>query len=223
VLTEMRSVVRLEAADFDRELTSAVGECLNNKLSNKILKDVGLVISLWDILDVGDSFIMPGSSGSHTKVHFRLLVFRPFVDEVLVGKIKCCTREGVYLSLGFFDDILIPSEALQHPHRFDESDQVWVWEYPAEDDDGQPTSHDLFMDPGEEIRFRVTGETFVDCSPNAPDPSKPNQLDQVDSTSTGGGVIGGDVVDPSDKRIPFQLHASINEPGLGLLSWWKSE
>ena len=55
---------------------------------------------------------------------FRLLVFRPFVDEVLVGKIKCCTREGVYLSLGFFDDILIPPEALQHPHRFDESDQV---------------------------------------------------------------------------------------------------
>ena len=57
--------------------------------------------------------------------------------------------------------------------------QVWVWEYPAEDDEGQPSSHDLFMDPGEEIRFRVTGETFVDCSPNAPDPSKPNQLDQV--------------------------------------------
>ena len=121
---------------------------------------------------------------------------------------------------------------------------MWVWEYPAEDDDGQPTSHDLFMDPGEEIRFRVTGETFVDCSPNAPDPSKPNQLDQVndncllpiqeamnnnvilllqvDSTSTGGGVMGGDI-DPSDKRIPFQLHASINEPGLGLLSWWKSD
>ena len=71
VLTEMRSVVRLEASDFDRELTSAVGDCLNNKLSNKILKDVGLVISLWDIIDVGASFIMPGSSGSHTKVHFR--------------------------------------------------------------------------------------------------------------------------------------------------------
>ena len=46
------------------------------------------------------------------------------MDEVLVGKIKCCTKEGVYLSLGFFDDILIPPEALQHPHRFDESDQV---------------------------------------------------------------------------------------------------
>ena len=58
-----------------------------------------LVISLWDLLDVGESFILPGNDGSHTKVVFRLLVFRPFMDEVLVGKIKSCTREGVHLSL----------------------------------------------------------------------------------------------------------------------------
>ena len=63
------------------------------------------------------------------------------------------------------------------------------------------------MDPGEEIRFRVTNETFVDCSPNAPDPSKPEP----------------DPADDPDKRIPFSLQASINEPGLGLLSWWKSD
>jgi len=226
VLSEMRSVVRLEASDFDRELTSAVAECLNHKLANKILKDVGLVISLWDIISIGESFIMAGSSGSHTKVQFRLLVFRPFMDEVLVGKIKCCTREGVHLSLGFFDDILIPPEALQHPHRFDESDQVWVWEYPTEDEDGQAASHDLFMDPGEEIRFRVTRQTFVDCSPNAPDPSKPSQIEQVETAGTGGSGGGsglGSTNEAEDKRIPFQLQASINEPGLGLLSWWKSE
>ena len=43
--------------------------------------------------------------------------------------------------------------------------QVWVWEYPTEDGD----HHDLFMDKDEEIRFRVTSESFVDTSPSAPD------------------------------------------------------
>ena len=208
MLTLMRSVVRLEARDFDRELSEALTDCLNNKLANKIVKDVGLVISLWDVLEIGDSFILPGREGSHTKVTFRLLVFRPFPEEVLVGKIKSCTKDGVHLSLGFFDDILIPPEALQHPHRFDESDQVWVWEYPTEDEEGKEAHHDLYMDPGEEIRFRVTSENFVDCSPNAPDPSKPDP----DS-----------LADPDKPRVPFQLSASINEPGLGLLSWWKTD
>ena len=55
------------------------------------------------------------------------------------------------VTLGFFDDVVIPPEALQHPYRFDENEQVWVWEYPTEEGD----HHDLYMDIGEEIRFMV--------------------------------------------------------------------
>lgn len=47
------------------------------------------------------------------------------------------------MTLGFFDDILIPSSSLQHPSRFDEAEQVWVWEYQVDDE-----KHDLFMDIG---------------------------------------------------------------------------
>ena len=56
-------------------------------------------------------------------VTFRVLVFRPFIEEVLTGRIKSSTKEGVTLNLGFFDDIFLPASNLQHPCRFDESDQ----------------------------------------------------------------------------------------------------
>lgn len=45
----------------------------------------------------------------------------------------------------------------------DEAEQVWVWEY--ETDEG---AHDLYMDQGEEIRFRVADGVFVDTSPTGP-------------------------------------------------------
>lgn len=45
----------------------------------------------------------------------------------------------------------------------DEAEQVWLWEY--ETDEG---AHDLYMDQGEEIRFRVADEVFVDTSPTGP-------------------------------------------------------
>lgn len=45
----------------------------------------------------------------------------------------------------------------------DEAEQVWVWEYETEEG-----AHDLYMDIGEEIRFRVVDETFVDTSPTGP-------------------------------------------------------
>ena len=50
--------------------------------------DVGLVISLFDISEIGDSHIFPGDGSSHTRVVFRLLVFRPFIEEVLVSTVN---------------------------------------------------------------------------------------------------------------------------------------
>lgn len=57
----------------------------------------------------------------------------------------------------------------------DEDEQLWVWEYQT--DDG--SSHDLFMDVNEEIRFRVIDEEFLDLTPTGPvsaaniEPSEP--------------------------------------------------
>ncbi|EMP41865.1 DNA-directed RNA polymerase III subunit RPC8 [Chelonia mydas] len=45
----------------------------------------------------------------------------------------------------------------------DEAEQVWVWEYETEEG-----AHDLYMDTGEEIRFRIVDESFVDTSPTGP-------------------------------------------------------
>lgn len=55
----------------------------------------------------------------------------------------------------------------------DEAEQVWLWEY--ETDEG---AHDLYMDQGEEIRFRVTDEVFVDTSPTGPAAATPDNAAQ---------------------------------------------
>ena len=39
---------------------------------------------------------------------------------------------------------------------------MWVWEYETEEG-----SNEMFMDSGDEIRFRVTEEIFVDISPSS--------------------------------------------------------
>ena len=87
ILTKMRSVVRLDPSTFERPLPEALSDVLTEKLANKVVKDVGLVVALWDLLSIGDSYLFPGDGASHTRVQFRLLVFRPFVEEILAGKV----------------------------------------------------------------------------------------------------------------------------------------
>ncbi|PNF27787.1 DNA-directed RNA polymerase III subunit RPC8 [Cryptotermes secundus] len=204
VLAEMKHVIRTPPQIFNIKLNDAIAEELNKKLANKVVLNVGLCIALHDITRLEDSYIFPGDGAAHTKVHFRYVVFRPFMEEVIIGKIRSCSRDGVHVTLGFFDDIIIPPNALQHPSRFDETEQAWVWEYNTGDGD----KHDLFMDPGEPVRFRVTAETFVETSPSGPE--TPDIV-----------TVGGEA--PAEEpKVPYMLTGSINESGLGLLSWWTS-
>uniref|UniRef100_H2ZJI5 DNA-directed RNA polymerase III subunit RPC8 n=1 Tax=Ciona savignyi TaxID=51511 RepID=H2ZJI5_CIOSA len=199
VLVEMKDTVKVEPWLFNVNLADAVKVELNKRFANKVLYNIGLCICLFDILKYEESYIFPGDGASHTIVHFRFVVFRPFIDEVLIGKIKGCSQEGVTVTLGFFDDILISPESLQQPSKFDESEQVWVWEY--ETDEG---THDLFMDVNEPIRFRVVDETFTDTTPMSAPPSASSTSNDVSAK-------------PS---VPYLLKAVISEPGLGLLCWW---
>lgn len=201
VLSEMKDVVQVKPFNFVHNLKSSLEFGLNKKFANKVVHNVGLCISLFDIIEIGDSYILPGNGASHTPVTFRFIVFRPFIDEILTGKIKQCTREGVYVSLGFFDDILIPQEYLQQKSKFVDAEQLWVWEYVT--DEG---THDLFMDINEEIRFRVIDEEFEDLTPEGPAPPK------VDGD--------GPPVTVETRKSPYTISASVSESGLGLLSWW---
>ncbi|XP_028409117.1 DNA-directed RNA polymerase III subunit RPC8-like [Dendronephthya gigantea] len=197
LLAEIKDTIRLPPTKFGLNMEEAISNELNKKLANKVVYNVGLCIGLHDIIEIGDSFILPGDGASCTPVKFRFVVFRPFIDEILVGRIKACSHEGVTVSMEFFDDIIIPYEYLQQPSKFDEEEQLWVWEY--ETDEG---THDLFMDINEEIRFRVIDENFTDLTPTGPEKASQDQPGN------------------QEEKSPYCITATITEPGLGLFSWW---
>ena len=77
VISKMNSIVRIEPKHFNRELPDALSDVLNAKLANKVLKDVGLVISLFDIIEIGESHVIAGDGASHTKGKYLFYKYCP--------------------------------------------------------------------------------------------------------------------------------------------------
>eukprot|EP00088_Acartia_fossae_P009710 TRINITY_DN14750_c0_g1_i1.p1 TRINITY_DN14750_c0_g1~~TRINITY_DN14750_c0_g1_i1.p1 ORF type:complete len:214 (+),score=61.43 TRINITY_DN14750_c0_g1_i1:107-748(+) len=210
ILAELRNLVKLHPRGFNKDIDQQIQDELNHKLANRILIDVGLCISVYDILEIGESHILPGDGAAHTKVKFRMLVFRPWIEEMLVGKIKSSTKDGVNVTLGFFDQIFIPASQLQNPSRYEEKDNVWVWQYPIINEEGeQEGHHDLYMDIGDQIRFKVESEKFTDLGPKRDNKGK-------DSKGEG----DGDREDSAGPEPSYSITATISEDGLGVVSWW---
>ncbi|KAI8992106.1 polymerase-like protein III polypeptide H [Mycotypha africana] len=209
ILSELEDTVKILPNDFRKDDNTAITDVLNEKYANKVVQEVGLCICVHDILHASEGLILYGDGCSYKKVTFRLVVFRPFVGEILTGRVKSCSPVGVVVTMGFFDDILIPAVALQPGSKFDPAEQVWVWNYEGEK---------LFMDIEEPIRFKVYRESFTDTTPtNHPTSSTPRRRQSIaDATAN------NELAANSTKVPPYSLTCTINEDGLGLLSWWGS-
>lgn len=199
ILSTRHETVRLSPSRLSTNLPDAVKAELNSLYCNRIIPGGGLAIAVMDVAHLGEPIIHPGNPHIYIDSTFRVIVFRPFQGEVLIGQVKSCTAEGVHITLGFFDDILVPPRCMQAGTTFDPTEQSWIWNY------GEEGENKLFIDVGELIRFRVLQEHFVETK----DASIRRQSSLMDvSPSDGSGVS------------PYRIIASIAEDGLGLLSWW---
>lgn len=194
-VAEFRDTVVIHPQDFSKTKQECIIRALNTKYANKVVHKVGLCIALWGLTKIGDSFLFCGDGSSHTKVEFQFVVFRPFSDEILEGKIRSSSAEGLCITMGFFDDILIPADSVPSPSRFNEAEQLWIWEYKSETGE----QHDLPIELGAYVRFKMTEEIFTDTTPQKP---------------------GDKVIQITEKKIPYQIIGTMNECGLGPLSWW---
>lgn len=151
VLTLLEDDVRTAPRDLQRPHLEAVTSELRKTYVDKVIRDLGLCITLYDVSSIEGGFLFPGDGAPRFRVKFRLVIFRPFLGEILVGKVTGCNTSGVQVSVGFFSDILIPEHLLQSPSVFDENEQLWIWRF---------NENDMWMDLEEEIRFRVAQVDF---------------------------------------------------------------
>lgn len=199
-------------------INEAIKGELENLFLDKVIEDLGLCISVYDIISIDGGFVVAGEGAptymfviidgsyhasalwpsmyvrsyfsSEEKVVFRLIMFRPFVGEVISAKLKESDTNGLCLTLGFFDDIYIPVDALPKPSHHEPDPEhkgqiIWIWEheggtYPVEWTD--------------EIRFRVVSVKYPQIPVEQSNDTKP--------------------------FAPMVITGSLNADGLGPLAWW---
>ncbi|KAG8462991.1 hypothetical protein KFE25_001764 [Diacronema lutheri] len=168
-LVMLEDTVKVQPSDFHLPTHEALVSAVNCKFANKVIIDVGLCLRLYDIASIGEAFLHPGDAAQHVALVFRIIVFCPFVGQILVGKITTLSKDGLVVSLEFFDNVVITPENMRQPVAFEEAEldakgatlvnAAWCWKF---------NKQDFYIDVDEFIRFRVVevafnaSNTFVD-------------------------------------------------------------
>jgi DNA-directed RNA polymerase subunit E' len=99
-LAEVEDYVRVEPKLFGLATAEAVKEQLKETYSDFQDKDLGIVVDVLDVLDVKDGIIIPGDGAAYYKSEFKLVVFKPELQEMVHGTIEEITNFGAFMNLG---------------------------------------------------------------------------------------------------------------------------
>ena len=120
-LITIKDKVRIDPDDFSKDHLTAIEDVIHAKYSNKFLTNRGMCVSVYDLVKIGDPYVLPGEGSCQVEVTFRMMMFRPVIDEVIVGYVKECDRKaGIRVTLSFFDEIWIP------PHLLPDNSRLYV-------------------------------------------------------------------------------------------------
>jgi len=123
-LVEVEDYVRVEPRLFGLHTDDAVKKQLNQTYKNHIDKELGVVISVVDVLSIEEGIIIPGDGAAYYKSTFKLVVWKPEMQELIYGTIGEITNFGAFIDLGAMQGMIHISQTMEDYVSFTKSNTL---------------------------------------------------------------------------------------------------
>ncbi|PIN89742.1 DNA-directed RNA polymerase [Candidatus Pacearchaeota archaeon CG10_big_fil_rev_8_21_14_0_10_34_76] len=111
-LANIEDYVRVEPRHFGLATKDAVEKQLNESYVDSVSKDLGYVITIVEIEDIGEGIIIPGDGATYYNSKFRALIWKPELHELVYGTIAEITNFGAFIDLGVMQGMIHISQTM---------------------------------------------------------------------------------------------------------------
>ncbi|MEF8776396.1 MAG: DNA-directed RNA polymerase [Haloarculaceae archaeon] len=150
----LRDTVEVPPEDLADVSNDLVKRLLQDKLEGRMDEDVGSVVSVIEVLDIGEGAVLPNEPGVYYEAEFDALTFDPQMQEVVDGEIVEVVNFGAFVGIG-------PVDGLLHVSQISE-------EYLAYDEDGQMLASresNRSLGVGDSVRARIVTKSIDERNP----------------------------------------------------------
>lgn len=107
-----KSHVRVPPVLLKQDTKEAILQRLNETFEGYIANDVGFIIYVTEVLNIGEGIIIPGDGAPYFETEFKMLTFIPEIQEVSLGKVTDITNFGAFINIGPVDGMIHVSQTM---------------------------------------------------------------------------------------------------------------
>ncbi|NOX71459.1 MAG: DNA-directed RNA polymerase [Candidatus Micrarchaeota archaeon] len=104
--------VRVGPDKFILDAEDAIKASLEEKWEGIVERDVGIVLAVTEIKEIGEGIILPGDGAIYYPVDFKVLSYLPEQHEVVKGEVIDVTEFGAFVNIGPLDGMVHMSQLL---------------------------------------------------------------------------------------------------------------
>ena len=123
-IIEVEDCIRVEPKLFGLPTSEAVDKQLRETYADYYNTEFGKVISLIDVLEINEGVIIPGDGAAYYSSKFKLLVWKPVLQELVYGKIAEITNFGAFINFGSMKGMIHISQTMDDYVSFSKSDSL---------------------------------------------------------------------------------------------------
>ena len=125
-ILEVSDKIRVPPEKFDLELKEAVKSSLEDKWEGIIDPDLGVVLAVISVEDIGEGKIIAEDPAIHYPTTFKILVYHPEQHEVVIGNVIDVTQFGVFLRIGPVDGMIHVSQLMDDFVSYDQKNAIFT-------------------------------------------------------------------------------------------------
>jgi DNA-directed RNA polymerase subunit E' len=123
-LIEVEDYIRVEPKLFGLPTIESVDKQLKETYADYYDKEIGKVITIIEVLEVGEGVIIPGDGAAYYRSRFKLLVWKPELQELVYGSVSEITNFGAFIDLGMMKGMIHISQTMDDYVSFNKSNSL---------------------------------------------------------------------------------------------------
>ncbi len=123
-ITEIEDHIRVEPKLFGLPTAEAVENQLKETYKDYYDRELGKAISVIEVLEIGDGVIIPGDGAVYYASRFKLLAWKPELQELVSGVIAEIANFGAFIDLGVMRGMIHISQTMNDFVSFSKSNTL---------------------------------------------------------------------------------------------------
>jgi len=125
-LITIEDVVRVSPSKLGIPIKKAVKQSLQEQLEGVMDREIGIIVAVTGVQNVGEGKLLPGDGSVHYVATFDVLAYYPTMYEIVSGEVIDITEFGAFVRMGPLDGLVHISQVMDDFVSYDAKNSIFL-------------------------------------------------------------------------------------------------